>query len=171
MKFITTDRLALRQIKKGDKEFIVKYLVDEELSKYLPLGRPYEEDEALKWFNGRMNHWRQHHFGTFTILLRGSNEVIGYCGIEHVRQTKFIDIRYGILKRYWGQGFAYEAALAVLRYGFNDLGFNTLYGAAVPQNIPSIRLLEKLGMAKDTTFSVYGQEVLHYSLTNHIYIE
>ena len=99
-------------------------------------------------------------------MLKQSNEVLGYCGIEYVRDTQFIDIRYGLLKRYWGHGYAYEAALAVLQYGFTALGFQKLYGAAVPQNAPSVKLLEKLGMIKDTAFSVYGEEVSHYSLNN-----
>lgn len=163
---ITTDRLYLRQIEKGDKEFITDYLADEELTRYLPLERPYKEDEAFKWFDGRLKHWRQHHFGTFINTLKNSSEVIGYCGIEYVRDTKYIDIRYGILKRFWGHGYAYEAALAVLQYSFTRLGLEKLYGAAVPQNIPSIRLLEKLGMTKDDAFNVYGTEVSHYSLTN-----
>jgi ribosomal-protein-alanine N-acetyltransferase len=164
---INTDRLSLRQIRNEDKEFIRNYLADEELSKYLPLERPYNEDEALKWLNGRIVHWRQHNFGTFSVLLNKSPVVIGYCGIEYVQDTQFIDVRYGTLKRYWGHGFAYEAALAVVQYGFNTLGFQKLYGAAVPQNIPSIRLLEKLRMVKDAEFNTYGKEVWHYSLSNH----
>lgn len=163
---ITTDRLYLRQIRKEDKEFITDYLADEELSRYLPLERPYEDDEALNWFNGRLNHWRQHHFGTFIIMLKQSSEVIGYCGIEYVRDTKYIDIRYGIAKSFWGHGYAHEAALAVVQYSFTKLDLKKLYGAAVPQNVPSIRLLEKLEMTKDNAFNVYGDEVSHYSLNN-----
>ena len=76
--------------------------------------------------------------------MKQSAEVIGYSGIENVRDTPYIDIRYGITKSFRGNGYVYEAALAVLQYGFNSLGFEKLYGAAVPQNIPSIWLLEMM---------------------------
>lgn len=162
---ITTERLSLRKIQTDDEDFIIKFLADEELAKYLPLDRPYNANEASTWFDGRLDHWRLNGFGTFIIVLKHSNDVMGYCGIEYVRGTKFIDMRYGLLKCFWGHGYAYEAALAVLQYGFSVHAFSKLYGAAVPQNIPSIKLLQKLGMSKDSEFNVYGQDVSHYSIS------
>jgi len=163
---LNTNRLSLHQIRSDHQEYIIDYLGHAEHAQYLPLERPYTWDEAAQWFIGRLDHWQKHNFGSFIIYLEQSVEVIvGYCGIEHVRDSQYIDIRYGISKKYWGHGYAYEAALEVLRFGFNTLGLNRLYGAAVPANIPSIKLLKKLGMTKDSNFDVYGEEVNHYSFT------
>lgn len=163
---ISTDRLSLRQIHSEDEKFIVGYLAHEDHARYLPLGRPYTREEALAWFNARSSHWRDYHFGTFIIVLRQTHEVIGYCGLEYVRETKYIDIRYGITRQFWGGNYAYEAALAVLECGFSTLGVEKLYGAAVPQNVPSLGLLKKLGMTKDDEFCSYGDGVVGYSVTS-----
>ncbi len=168
---ISTNRLLLRQIKKEDQHFIQRYLADEELSKHLPLERPYTESESLKWFLGRIEHWSKNTFGTYIILNKECTQRLGYCGIEYVRDTEYVDIRYSLLKEYWGNGYAFEAALAVLKQGFNELCFRKLYGAAVPANIASVSLLKKLGMSEDTTFCVYGSEVAHYSVSSARYNE
>lgn len=162
---IYTDRLSLRRLNSEDENFIVNYLSVDGHAKYLPLARPYTENEALKWFNGRLYHWRKYLFGTFMVILEQLNESIGYCGIEYVRDTAFIDIRYGITKQFWGHGYAYEAALAVLNYGFRKFGFEKLCGAAVRQNDRSIRLIEKIGMTEDNQFHEYDGDVAHYAIT------
>lgn len=163
---IKTNRLSLCQIRDDHKDYTIAYLGHAEHAQYLPLERPYTLDEATKWSNDRLEHWQKHNFGTFIIYLQQPVElIIGYCGIEHVRDTPLIDIRYGISKEFWGHGYAHEAALAVLRFGFKTLGLEKLYGAAVPGNIPSLRLLNKLGMEKDNSFDIYGEELNHYSVT------
>lgn len=166
---LKTKRLTLHQVKITDRKFIVDYLSDEDQAKYLPLDRAYTHTEAEKWFDLRLKHWRRHNFGTFIIYLTSKSSAIGYCGIEHVRNTQFIDIRYGTTKQFWGHGYAYESALAIIQYSFSDLCIEKLYGASVPQNIPSIKLLEKLGMERDTSFYEYGEEVSHYSLSAERY--
>ena len=159
----------MHQVKITDRKFIVDYLSDEDQAKYLPLDRAYTNIEAQKWFDFRLKHWSRHNFGTFMIYLKSQSSAIGYCGIEHVRNTQFIDIRYGITKQFWGHGYAHESALAIIKYSFSYLHIEKLYGAAVPQNNPSIKLLEKLGMERDNSFYEYGEEVSHYSLSAERY--
>ena len=166
---LKTKRLILHQVNISDRKFIVEYLSDDDQAKYLPLDRAYSDIEAQKWFDLRLKHWSRHNFGTFIIYVNSLHSAIGYCGIEHVKNTRLIDIRYGITKQFWGHGYAHESALAVIHYGFSDLCVEKLYGAAVPQNIPSIKLLEKIGMERDNCFYEYGEEVSHYSLTAERY--
>jgi ribosomal-protein-alanine N-acetyltransferase len=168
---IATKRLSLGQVKNVDKDFIINYLACGKHATYLPLERAYTREEALKWFNGRLTHWLQHNFGTFLVQLRQQKVAIGYCGIEYVRDTQYIDIRYGITRQFWGNGYAYEAALAVLKNGFIKHGFEKLHGAAVLKNLASIRLLEKLGMTEDKEFDVYGDGIAHLSVNKEKYTE
>lgn len=166
---IDTGRLILRQIVDEDLSFIQYFLADKELSKYLPLDRPYNLDESLKWFQGRIEHWCKYQFGTFILFDKESNKRLGYCGIEHIRESQFIDIRYGVDIPFWGKGYAYEAANSALAYGFSSLNLNKIYGAAVPGNMASIGLLKKLGMSEDAEFSVYGEDVTHFSVAIEYY--
>lgn len=165
LKSLCTEKLLLRQVQWNDSGFIKDYLSDDERTKYLPLERAYSETQAAAWFNGRMQHWEMHKFGSFIVIHKESCARIGYCGIEFVRNTKFVDIRYGVLQNVWGQGLAFEAALHVLRYGFDELRLSTIYGAAVPDNSPSIAILKKLGMSPDRTFNSYGDVVSPFSIS------
>lgn len=163
---IATERLSLYRIEDGFKNFITTFLADWDHARYLPLSRPYSPVEAERWLGFRLDHWQDHGFGVFSVMLRDTGETVGYCGVEHVRTTAFIDIRYGISKERWENGYGFEAAKAVVEYGFTTLGLWKLYGAVAAQNTSSIRLLEKLGMTDDPEFHEYGDDILHYSISS-----
>ena len=62
---------------------------------------------------------------------------------------KKADMGYWIKKDLWGQGFATEAALGAIKFGFQKLGINKIYATSAPENLASIRVLEKIGMVKE----------------------
>lgn len=165
MELPSTTDLTFRIICNSDSEFVKNYLSDVETTKYLPLERPYSKNEANEWFNIRLNHWKIHKFGMFILSDNRKVEPIGYCGLEFAKDTKFVDIRYGLSPKVWGKGYAFQAALAILAYGFTALKLHKIYGAAVPKNSPSISVLAKLGMKPDATFDVYGDVVTPYSIS------
>ncbi|MCP4761982.1 MAG: GNAT family N-acetyltransferase [archaeon] len=169
MKILNSERLLLRKIRKRDYTFIKYYLSDPERTQFLPLEKPYPENEVNKWFSNRIFHWKKNKFGTFIIQEKISERHIGFCGLEYVQNTNFIDIRYGLIQDFWGKGYAYEAAFRTIKYGFEQLGLETIYGAAVPENYSSIRILEKIGMNLDNQFDCYGNVVDPYSIKKHLF--
>lgn len=164
MELPSTSDLTFRTIRNSDSEFVENFLSNIATTKHLPLERPYSENEAKEWLNIRLNHFEMHKFGIFILSDNRQVEPIGYCGLEYAKDTNFIDIRYGLIPKMWGRGYAFQAALAVLSYGFIILKLHKIYGAAVPGNSPSISILAKLGMKPDATFDVYGDVVTPYSL-------
>jgi RimJ/RimL family protein N-acetyltransferase len=66
-----------------------------------------------------------------------------------------IDLGYRFGTKFWGKGYATEAAFASLRYGFNKLQLPRIIGRVLPENIASVRVLEKCGM------TYLGEEVVH----------
>ena len=63
---------------------------------------------------------------------------------------------------HWGQGLATEAALASVRFGFADLGLKRIIGLVMPENIASVRVLEKTGLRYAETVSFWGQQFSKY---------
>ncbi|MCP3929955.1 MAG: GNAT family N-acetyltransferase [Bacteroidetes bacterium] len=171
MKELRTKRLLLRQIEEQDYEFMKYYLSDAERTKFLPLEKPYPENEVEKWVTNRIEHWQKNNFGTYIVQLIKFQNNIGFCGLEYVGETDFIDIRYGLMQEVWGKGYAYEAAIRTVKYGFENLSLNTIYGAAVPENSPSIHILKKIGMSPDAEFNYYGNVVDPYSIRKINFIE
>jgi RimJ/RimL family protein N-acetyltransferase len=75
-----------------------------------------------------------------------SNGVIGWCGIQPMRDFNEFEVTYALRKDRWGNGLALEAASALLGRAFDGLRLGRIYGLVFPQNARSIRVLEKLGM-------------------------
>jgi len=68
------------------------------------------------------------------------------CGLIQRDTLDAPDIGYAFLPRAWGHGYAREAAGAVLVYGHSTLGLPRILAITDPENVPSIKLLEDLGM-------------------------
>ncbi len=160
-----TDRLILAPIRANDIDFMADFLSDPMLTRYLPKAAPYTGPEIEEYVAARLDHWETHGFGIFLLRIKSTGGVVGYAGLEHAGATAFVDIRYGIVNAHWGNGFALEAARAVVGYGFTVLGLPTLYGAAVPENSASLAVLRKIGMAPDPAFDCYGDVVSPFSIT------
>ncbi len=156
MMSLQSKRLILNQIGDNDLAFIHHYLSDSQRTQYLPLGKPYPEDKANKWFKNRILHWKNNNFGTFIVYEKDSNNCIGFCGLEYVMDSQLIDIRYGLIQNSWGKGYAFEAAQFCITYGFETLKLDVIYGAAVPENTASLHILKKVGMKPDLAFNCYG---------------
>ncbi len=81
------------------------------------------------------------------IIHKETQELIGWCGLDHRDQTRSNPVLFYLLKaKYWGQGLATEAARAVLDYAFVELELPGIDSAATYENIASRRVMEKLGM-------------------------
>lgn len=141
---IETDRLILRTVTLADVDDVARsWRLDE-----APISRT-EAQRQVQWM--RANHaqngpGRLEHL-CLAIILKDTREFIGWCGLDHRDQTKDApDLFYLLKASYWGKGLATEAARAVLGYAFGELDLDSIHGGAVPGNMASKRVLEKLGM-------------------------
>jgi ribosomal-protein-alanine N-acetyltransferase len=81
------------------------------------------------------------------IIIKDTNEFIGWCGLDHLDQAKVDPALFYLLKaNYWGKGLATEAAKALLSYVFTQMNLASIHGGAAPENLASKRVMEKLGM-------------------------
>jgi len=98
--------------------------------------------------------WASHRdrgYGQFVVELKAGGEPIGVCGILYRDALDVSDVGCAFLPKYWRQGYAYEAARAVMDYGRTTLGIETIVGLTSRKNHASIKLLEKLGMRFEKT--------------------
>jgi ribosomal-protein-alanine N-acetyltransferase len=141
---IETPRLIIRSVTMADLEDVAaSWRLDEG-----PI-TPGEAREKISWM--RSNH-EQNKPGQvvhlcLAILLKDTQEFIGWCGLDHLDETQVDPALFYLLKAaYWGQGLATEAAGALLRYAFAQLELTSIHGGAAPQNLASKRVMEKIGM-------------------------
>ena len=82
----------------------------------------------------------------YVVALKDTDEPIGTCGLFKRDTMDDVDIGYAFLRQFWGRGFAYEAAAAVLAYGRDVLQLPKIVAMTAPGHERSIKLIEKLGL-------------------------
>jgi [ribosomal protein S5]-alanine N-acetyltransferase len=98
---------------------------------------------------GYANHKRIH----WGVTLRDVGTVIGLVGFnDWERAHRRAEIGYDIARAYWGRGIGSEVAQALVLFGFESMDLNRVETITVPENFPSIRLLEKLGFQHEGTW-------------------
>jgi RimJ/RimL family protein N-acetyltransferase len=117
-------------------------------------GGSKNRQESLASLERMMERVNQTGFGPLALTERqapGSllgESVIGWCGVQPLRGTTHYEVIYALAPRFWGRGYATEAAAALIHTAFSSkhLPKNEIVGLVYPQNIPSICVLQKLGM-------------------------
>ncbi|HXG94506.1 MAG TPA: GNAT family N-acetyltransferase [Blastocatellia bacterium] len=160
---IETDRLRLRPFTMDDLDRIHYIWNDSGVRKFLwddePVSREFAESviaQSIKSFN-------RSGIGLWAIMWKDDDELIGFCGLRESGETTKIEILYGLLPEHWGKGIATEAARAMLRYGFEELGLKLICAGADPPNRASFRVMEKTGMKFIERITACGLEAIYYA--------
>ena len=95
--------------------------------------------------------YKEHQIGRFAMILKDTNQFIGWAGLKYNTEVVnnkqfFYDIGYRLDEEFWGNGYATEASIAWLNYGFNEMNINTIDAGAHACNLASNKILQKIGM-------------------------
>jgi [ribosomal protein S5]-alanine N-acetyltransferase len=166
MIILETERLFLRQYKEDDMPFLHSIFSDSETMKYYPA--PFSFEQTQNWIKKNQERYQEDGYGLWGICLKETDELIGDCGLvkQKVDDKTEVEIGYHINKEYWSKGIASEAAKGCKEYGFIQLGLNKLISIIDPRNIPSIRVVEKIGFTKEKESFIFNKNHYIYSGTN-----
>ncbi|CBW27274.1 putative acetyl transferase [Halobacteriovorax marinus SJ] len=149
---IETERLILRQWKDSDIDPFVKLNLDEETMKFFP--STYARDVSEKLINREIERISKDDIGLLAVELKETGEFIGFIGLARpsyeTHFTPCTEIGWRIYKDFWGKGYASEGARAVLDFAFEELGLEEVVSFTSRLNLASIRVMEKIGMVRDT---------------------
>jgi RimJ/RimL family protein N-acetyltransferase len=125
---------------------------------------PNSDEETRDFLNRKLAHWRDHGFGIW-MFRDEDGEFVGRCGIHRWQFEDLDGVELGYIVRsdLWGQGYATEMGLAVMRHAAEALGMGELVGFTLQDNVLSRRVLEKLGFQFDREFvDEDGEDVVLY---------
>jgi len=144
---LDTPRLALVALSLEHAPAVFAYASDPEISRLVAWPR-HENIEASQRFVARaMVGYAEGGYYEWGLIRRTDQAVLGNCGFGALDVTRGVgDIGYVLARPYWGQGYATEAAAAVLQFGFVQLGLRLIEAQAFPENIASLRVMAKLGL-------------------------
>jgi RimJ/RimL family protein N-acetyltransferase len=154
---ILTPRLELRPFRESDIDGIAELLADPEATRFI--GNVRSREAAADSVRTMRDAFAARGWGTLAVSPRGQSECVGYCGVRPLLHTPEMEIAFAIQQRCWNRGYATEAAAASLDAVFNNLRIGSVVATVYPDNKPSLRVLEKLGMKLES--EVFG----HWPMT------
>jgi ribosomal-protein-alanine N-acetyltransferase len=148
---LESDRLLIRAISPADTADMFAYTSDVELLQHLPLDVTPTLAEAENAVRGFVGLYELHRAAPWGITVKETGRHIGIVGFESWNPvTDRAEIGFLIARSHWRQGYASEAALRVMRFGFERMGLNRIEARVKPENEASRLLLEaKLGMRRE----------------------
>lgn len=163
---IETDRLLLRRFTEDDASLLYELNFDPEVIRYThdPLTDVEEARKVLA--EVILPQYISYGHGRWAVHLTSSLEFMGWCGLKYLSEKNDVDLGYRFMKKFWGKGYATEAALACIHYGFATLNLHRIVGRALPRNLGSIRVLEKCGMKYLHQEFMHGYLHKTYQVTN-----
>lgn len=146
-----TPRLRLRSFRPDDAPAVAALAGRREIAETtLNVPHPYTRADAEGWIATHARDAAEGRAFTFAIASL-EDELLGAIGLHLVAAHRRADLGYWIGLSHWGRGFATEAGLAVLDFGFDTLGLNRIEAHCFVGNRASARVLEKLGMRFEGT--------------------
>ena len=172
---IETERLILREFREEDWPEVLAYWNDPLYQRYNPdlpdregFVRGLVEMFVASQAEEPRRKWQ------LAVMRRSNGRLIGNCGIRvNNAELREANIGYELDPRDWGNGYATEAATAIVRFGFDELHLRRIWAECVADNSGSINVLEKLAMRREAHFRDHQYykdrwwDTLIYAILNH----
>ncbi|MFK8103833.1 MAG: GNAT family N-acetyltransferase [Saprospiraceae bacterium] len=163
---ITTARLGLRNWQTDDLAAMIRLNQDEAVMRFFPgLTSPEDTSNFIKKMQAQ---FAERQYCYFAVDRLDQEAFIGFIGLSYQDYespyTPAVDIGWRLARSTWNQGFATEGAVACLDYAFTKIGLEKVISIAPEINVPSQRVMEKIGMQKIGNFK-------HPKLAEHPRIE
>ncbi len=164
---LETSRLILRPFQSGDVEAAFGWFGDPVVMRFTPTGPDTSVDQTKARLANYQAHQTKHGFSKWIILERPSGRAIGDSGLLKLEDQGWIDLGFRLAQPYWGKGLATEAASASsawVRAAFDDFHIDRVTALVHPENVASIRVLEKLRFQRVRRDTIMGMKSIVYSL-------
>jgi RimJ/RimL family protein N-acetyltransferase len=153
--------LILRHITTDDAEVMLELLNEPAFIRFVADRGVRTISQAAEFIAAKLlPSYAEFGFGFYLVELKGSQIPVGICGLVKRETLDDVDVGFSILERFWRNGYAYEAAQAVMDYGKSVLGIPRIIAVTAPDNETSGKLLEKLGLRFEKMIHLpgYGAE-------------
>jgi RimJ/RimL family protein N-acetyltransferase len=157
---IETERLRLRQLRESDHEPLSLNHADPEMTRFL--GGPASPQESWRWLLSMLGHWHLRGYGYFALEAKETGELCGCAGLIRHYDWPEMELGWRLFPTTQGRGYATEAARRIRAQAYDQLGATTLVSYIDPENLPSIRVAERLGARRDGEIELRGAPAAVY---------
>lgn len=145
---VTTERLTLRAFTTADRPAYAALRADPDVVRFLPGGEAlvaFADAIAETRISAFRDAWSRG-YGVWAVEETATGAFVGQAGLASMERSSDVEVLYALARRFWGRGYAREAATAALRFGFEQVGLDRIVAYVVPENAASSRVLAAIGL-------------------------
>ena len=164
---IETERLHLKPMEKGDAPFVLELLNTKEWIENIGQRNVYTIAEAEKYIQEKMiNHYLKNGYGNYLMTRKEDHVNLGCVSLYNRADVDGVDIGFALLPQFFGKGYAYEGAKALVNCAQHEFGLCSICAFTANDNLPSQKLIMKLGLEfeKMIEFGDDKEELQYYKL-------
>ena len=162
---LRTARLVLRPLQAADAGVLHRIYQSDGVLRYFPIPSPPSREPIQRFVAGQEAQWEKHGYGHWGVLREGEAEIIGWAGLQYLPELDETEVGYLLDRPFWSNGYATEAALASLHFGYEHLALERIIALVHPDNLASRRVIQKCGMSYVDTLSLWGMELMRHERT------
>lgn len=149
---LETERLRTRKLTEDDILIWSEFFSDKEAVEFIPFDDASSNTKRAKnWIDKQLSRYTTNRLGLQALIHKNTNQLLGQCGLllQNVDGKKEIEVSYHILKKYWGNGYAPEAAKRFIDYAFENNLTTSVISIIHTDNIRSLRVAKKNGLKRE----------------------
>lgn len=158
----STSRLLVSPLNAGDSAFVQNLLNTDGWLQFIGNRNIHSIEDALAYIN-KINSTAGIHY--WVVQLKITGEKIGLVTLIQRSYLPYHDIGFAFLPAFSGKGYATESAAGLMQIAFTSFKLPAVMAVTMPQNMQSVKLLEKLGMRFEKQLNETGETLLLYSKT------
>lgn len=153
-----TEHFLVRFCTMADADDVAVFWNDQEVMKYIGDGSWGGDIPIVKKFLQKTiaSYSKAPGYGDCAVVDKQSKKVVGLAGLELLAGSNEIEAGYILSREYWGRGFGTEILKGLIKYGFSQLQCEKIIAISVPENLASIKVMEKCGMHYVCQYVCYG---------------
>jgi RimJ/RimL family protein N-acetyltransferase len=158
---VETERLILRRWNDEDSTSVAHIYAKPEVMEFIP-GGVWSADRTVRAIARMRELDIERGYGFYPVVVKSLGKVVGHCGLGLLEQTPEIEVAYILDSPYWGQGYASEAARAIVDHAFSRLNISRIVAVAFPENVRSIGVMRAIGMTPVGLAHHFGATLVKY---------
>ena len=169
---LVTERLRLRGFRGSDLDDYAALNADPEVLRYLVGAGPEPWDRERSWRHMALlvGHWPLKGSGVWALEQKETGTFVGIVGFAEPEGWPGFELSWRLVRRWWGHGYATEAARVALGYAFKVLRRERVISLINPENLASIRVAERIGERLMGHTVLHGREMLCYGIDRESYV-
>lgn len=169
-----TKRLQIKALTHDDDVKWEKFFINNPSLPFLGIDlSPTPKDQAKRWIQYQLDRYELGRYGHHALIDKETGDFIGQCGLltQEINGKEVLEVGYHILPKYWGKGFATEAAIKFRNHAFESNLCERLVSIIDIRNIASQKVAEKNGMKRGQRIFYHGLEVYVYEISKEEWLD